>query len=201
MKKVIRLVFYFVVLVAIASVLLFYSAKDVSVVSAGVTSVSELSIDGVTLKGYVDVHNGGFLPAGVKNITYTVELEEMENVIGRGVLEGGIVKPKETGRFPYSIRIEWVPSIQTALDLLLSKHTFAKVEGVVNVASIKVVRVELPFSAKVNLEGYIEQFVVGSPEFIPEGIASDLPGIIEGVVGNMTEGAETAAGYIEDLFP
>ena len=200
MKKLFKIIFLIVVLAVIAAGFLFYSSKDVSVVSANVTSAEELSITGITLRGYVDVYNGGFLPAGVENITYNVTLENVDGIIGKGFLDGGIIKPKETKRFPVSIRIAWVPSIETALDLLFSDSTFARVEGVVNIASIKVVRVRLPFSARANIKGYIEQFAIGLPEVIPGGIVYDVIGIVEDIAGNMTGEAKDVADAIEDFI-
>lgn len=200
MGKFFRFIIYLIILIVLASVVVFLSAKDVSIVSAGVDSVSEVGITGMTLDGYVEVYNGGFLPAGVENITYTIVIEGIDNLVGEGVLEGGMIKSKATGRFPYSIRIEWVPSIDTALQLIFSNLTYAKIEGVVNIASIKVVRVALPFSAKVNIEGYIEQFVVGVPEIIPGGIASDVLDIVEEVIGNVTEEAQNIADTIGDFI-
>ncbi len=81
--------------------------------------------------------------------------------------------------------------------MLLTNSTFAQIDGVVNVASIGVVRVVLPFSARVNLKGYIEQFVVGVPELIPGGIVSDVLDIVSGVVSNVTEGVGTVKDTIE----
>ncbi len=200
MKKVLMFIALFAVLVAVAATLVFASAKKVEVVSAGVDSISDLSLTGAALNGHLEIYNGGFLPVGVENITYTVYIEDIDGIIGEGVLDGGMISPKETEAYPFSIKISWVPTIDTALDLILSNSTFANIEGVVNVASIGVARVAIPFSARVNMKGYIEQFVVGVPYIIPGDIVSDVIDIVEDVIGNLTDGADAVVGAIEGML-
>lgn len=185
-----------VILVAVAG-LFAYSAKDVEVVSADISTIKDLSFTGVTIEGDIEVYNGGFLPVIVDMITYTVMLENVEGIVGEGNITGGTVMPGENGVFPVVIRLEWIPSLETALELITSEKTFAEVSGIVHIAELKgFIKLELPFTARVNLQGYVEQFMPTFPSIKPGGITSD---IIEGVGDVIDIVSENAEGVIDAI--
>ncbi len=190
-----------VVIVAAISAMFAYSIRDVKVVDASFNEVKDLSFSGFSLGGNVSVYNGGFLPVRVDRITYNVTLGEVKGVIGEGELIGGTVMAKETKQFHFTADIKWVLSIDTALELLLANKTYADVQGIVHVIEYKgLVKLKIPFSARVNLEGYIEQLVMESPSVEIEGIAGDIAGILGDIAGSVSDEAVRGAGIVIDVI-
>ncbi len=191
MKKILLLL----AVIAVIAVVVLSSAKKISVEESAIDSVSELGISGITLNGHLNVKNGGFVPAYVENITYSVKLEDVPGIIGNGAISGGVLKAGESKEFPFSIKLEWVPSIETALSLIHSDKTYALVEGNANIVSLKYIKLSIPFTARVNLEGYIEQFAVELPP-----IVSDVVDAVEGVISELNITLEDIAGVIEGMI-
>ena len=169
------------------------SAKQVEIVSADISTVKDLSLSGLTIEGSVKIYNGGFMPVIVDRITYTVTVQNVKGVVGKGNITGHAILPKESGVFPVSIRLEWVPSIETAIELITSNSTYAEIKGIAHIAELKgFIKLELPFTAKVNLKGYVEQFTPTLPYLVPEGITSEIVDIIGGAIGAFAEGVSRA---------
>ena len=188
-----------VIIIAVAG-LFAYSAKDVEIVSADISTIKDLSFTGVTIEGEIEVHNGGFLPVIVDMITYSVVMEDIEGVVGEGNITGKTVMPGENEMFPVVIRLEWVPSLETALELITSNSTYAEVAGIVHIAELKgFIKLELPFTARVNLQGYVEQFMPTLPSVIPDGITSDIIEGVGDVIDIVSDNAGDIIGAIEGL--
>lgn len=198
-KKMAKVVIVAAALIIAVAALFIYSAKGVSIRSADVINVSDFSLIGATIYGEIEVYNGGFLPIRVDRITYTARIEDIEGIIGQGEVTGGTVMAGESKVFPFTLKITWIPSLDTALSLLTSDLAYASINGTAHIIELKgLLRVELPFSARANLEGYIVQFIAGTPELIPEGLAGDVMDILEDVLGTVSEGAYDGAGYIKE---
>jgi len=196
-KRLAKQIIMAFVIIAALSAMFAHSIRDVKVAGASIDEIKGLSLTGFSLAGKVSVYNGGFLPIRVDRITYNVTLGEVKGAIGKGELIGGTVNAKETKQFQYTIDIRWVPSAGTALELLLANKTYADVTGIVHVIEYKgLVRLNMPFSARVNLEGYIEQFAIGQPSFELEGIIGDVAGIVGGIAGDVSEEVKQGAGIV-----
>jgi hypothetical protein len=178
-----------------------YSASQLEVVSAGISGVEGLSLSGVALLGEIEVVNSGFLPARVDRITYEAYLEGVDGLIATGELTGGTLRAGEAKNFPFIVNVEWVPSLETAMDLFFSEKTSAVVNGTVHLVELKgLLSIEIPFSAEASLEGYIEQFVPEAMRIIPEGVAGDVAGIMEGIVDAVSESVKEGAGMLGDAI-
>jgi len=202
MKKLILFIVAAIVIMIAVAGLFAYSARNVEVVSADISTVKDFSFTGVTIEGDIEIYNGGFMPVIVDKITYNVMLEEVDGVIGDGEITGGMVMPHENGTFPIVIRLEWVPSIETAIDLITSDKTYAEVVGIVHIAELKgFIKLELPFTARVNLKGYVDQFLPTLPEVLPGEITSDIIDTVGDVIDVVSENAggiiDAIGGLIE----
>ena len=197
-KKLAKYAIIILVVAAALAAMFLYSIRDVKVVGASIDEIKDLSISGFSLGGRVRVYNGGFLPIRVDRITYNVTLGEVKGVLGKGALTGGTVNAKQTKDFVFDVNVEWVPSIDTAIELLLANKTYADVRGIVHVLEYKgLVKLKIPFSARVNLKGYIEHLVMESPSVELDGMMGDVAGIIGDIAEGVSEELKKdAAGFV-----
>lgn len=135
-----------------------YSLSEIEIKAVGVNQLQDISLSGFSLGGDIDVHNGGLLTIGVNHITYEVILESSGKQLASGLIEGKPVPPKETVSFPFSNKINWVPTAEVAWNLLTPGKTYAKISGSVSVIDLGFVEFKLRFEERVDLEPYIKQF-------------------------------------------
>ncbi len=135
-----------------------YSLSKIELQKVTVNELQNINLSGFTFGGNIKLYNGGVLPVGVKKITYKITLENSGNELGSGYIEGKTISAKQTADFPFSQEINWAPTSEVALGLITPGQTFAKVEGTVYVADLKITEFKVPFEMRVDLEQYIKQF-------------------------------------------
>jgi len=200
MLKLIKIIIIAFILIVIGAGVFLYSARDVEIVSAEIDGISGISLSGLTMEGGLEVYNGGFLPVRLDRVDYNITIEGIDGVIGDGELIGGVIAADETKEFPFEIRLSWVPSVETALQMLEADYTYANVEGVAHIIEMKgLMKIDLPFSAKVNLEGYIEQFIPSIPEVVPEGIVEDVVDVIGDVYDYVADNAGDLIDVVQNM--
>ena len=193
----VKRIFVILLLVAIVIAGLYgYSLSQVQVRDVRISSLQDISFSGFTLGGSIELYNGGILPVGVDYVTYKVVLEETDLELASGRIEGKTISPKNVESFPFSNKVNWVPSAELALRLVTPGKSYAKVSGIVNVADFGIVDFKVPFEARVDLESYIRQFARQKIEQTIDRATK----AVQDTVGNIGEGIKSVTGKVIDVW-
>ncbi len=181
-----RKAFLGIIFLVILGILLFsglyvYSLSKVEIRAVGVNQLQDISLSGFTLGGDIDVYNGGLLTVSVDHVTYKVVLESSGKQLASGFIEGKSVPPKETVSFPFSNKINWVPTPEVAWNLITPGKTYAKISGSVSVVDLGFVEFKLRFEERVDLEQYIGQFAKQKAEGAVDKVKDTVSKIGEGI--------------------
>jgi LEA14-like dessication related protein len=128
-----------------------------------VTGFEGLSFSGVTLKGNIQVYNGGRFPVDIENITYKVVLNDTNDLLSEGYILGEKIEGKSKANFPISVSISWPTTAKTMLGMLTSKHMYVKVTGSVYVKYLFFMKSEVKYEQEMDLKSYLPKEVVDSP--------------------------------------
>ncbi len=154
----------------------YISMQQVELHDVRITDVKMKGITALTLTGDVDVHNGGFLKFNVKNITYSIIVEESGNTFTSGIVEGGLLKAGETKTFPFENEINIMTSSETILIFLNSNNTYVMVKGTITLAN----DLKVPFEKRIDLSPYMEDFAESNLNPL---IGEDSVEMAKGLVG------------------
>ena len=152
--KILLFIALFLVLMFVGYV---YTLQNIKITDVSVYKLTEISTEGFTLTGHVEVHNGGIFPVGVDDITYNVLVGD--RLLADGIVEGAYVMPGKSAKFALRNRVQWQPTAEAALQLLEPGDTYAQVRGTVMV-NLLGYKVRLPFVKEFNIEEYLRAFVV-----------------------------------------
>jgi len=141
-----------------------------------VNDLEDLSLDGFTLEGNINVYNGGVLTVGMDHIEYNVTMESTGALLAQGNIEGKKIQSKEITEFSFLATIEWVPTIDTAVELISAEQVNVIIKGDVYVADIYFTEIIVPFEHTVDIKPYVMQF---AQQKIEEGIS----GLIDTITG------------------
>lgn len=187
------LISIFVILIILGG-LYVYSLSQVKIQGVTINDLQDISVSGFTLGGDIVLYNGGILPVGVDHISYDVILEDSGNKLANGNIDGKLISPKQTTNFPFSNKINWVPTSEVAWGLITPGRTYAKVKGIIYVADLKVIDFKIPFEVRLDLEQYIRQF---AQRKIEEAI-DKVTNTITNVVNKVGEGIKGITGKVVD---
>jgi len=191
LKDVIGIV---LVLALILMVLYVYSLSQVDVERITINELQDISLTGFTLGGDIYLYNGGIIPVWIDHIDYKIILESSGNELTSGYIKGTMIPPRKTVNFPFSKKINWIPSAEVAWGLITPGKTYAKIFGTVYVADLKFIDFKIPFEKKVDLEVYIRQFA--KTKF--EETVDKVTDTITDVVDKIGEGINTIGGKISE---
>lgn len=175
-----------VILILLCAVVLifasyFYSISQVSVESVSVDSLSDVDLSGFTLEGDVLVHNGGFLPVGVDGIDYKVVIRN--STLSQGSVKGGWIMPGQKANYSFSSRIEWVPTGEALLSLLIDDKTYATIQGNITL-SLLGMDFSIPFEKNFDIKEYLIQFATKKAEkYLGKGLVEAGKKIVQGFFG------------------
>ncbi len=137
-----------------------YTLSKIELKSVNINSLQDISLSGFTLGGNIMLYNGGIMPVGINHISYEVQLEKYGTVLTEGYIQGEVISPGQTVSFPFSNKINWVPTAELAFSLIMPGETYATVSGTIYIADLKIIDFKVPFQARINLGEYIKQFAV-----------------------------------------
>ena len=156
--------------------------------------MQDISFSGFTLGGNIELFNGGILPLGVDHINYRVILENSGNELASSYIDGKIISPQQTENFPFSTKINWVPTSELAWGLITPGETYAKIEGRISLADLKIIDFKIPFEKRVNLELYIRQFAKKKIEQAVDKVTDTVTDVVDKV----GEGIKSITGKVID---
>jgi len=158
-----------------------YSLSKVEIRDIKINELQDISLSGFTLGGYIQLYNGGFLPVIVNHISYEVVLEASGKQLVQGYIDGKKISSKQTANFPFSNKINWVPTSEVAWGLITPGKTYAKISGSVYVADLKFVEFKIPFEKRVDLEQYIRQFAKAKIEQAVDKVTSTVTNVVDSI--------------------
>ncbi len=194
MKTLTKIFFGILVILLVLGGLYVYSLSQVEVREVTINELQDISLSGFTLGGNIKLYNGGLLPVGVDHITYEIVLESSGNQLTGGYIQGKTISPKQIANFPFSKKINWIPTSQVAWGLITPGETYAKISGNVYVADLKFVDFKIPFETRVDLERYIRQFAKRKIEQAVDTITDTTKDIVDAV----GEGIKSITGKVVD---
>ena len=154
MKKWLIILISAVLFLILIISLYFHSLTSVRIESVKVDKLRDISLQGFTLAGEIDLFNGGLLPVKVSKISYEVVLESTGEQLARADIKGGWIAPRKIERYGFETTIYWKATKDVILNLLREGRTYAQIRGVAYVGGM-----EIPFMREVDLEEYLKQFV------------------------------------------
>lgn len=190
-KKI--LISIFVILIIFGG-LYVYSLSQVEIKRVMVNDLQDISLSGFRLGGYIELYNGGLILVGVDHIQYRVLLESSSNELASGDINGKLIPPRQTTNFPFSNKINWVPTSEVAWGLITPGQTYAKVEGMIYVADLGVIEFKIPFETRVDLEQYIRQFAKRKIEEAVDKVTNTITNVVDKV----GEGIKNITGKVVD---
>jgi hypothetical protein len=192
LKTISWIVFIIIICFLIYSGLYVYSLSKVEVIDVRVNNLQDVGLSGFTLGGEVDVYNGGVLKVDISQITYSLVLDGTGNTLASGLISGDEIPVKETVSFPFSNKINWIPTAELAWNLITPGKTYATLRGTVYVADLGFIDFKIPFEKKIDLEAYIRQFVKNKVEEAVENVTEAVTDTVE----KIGEGIKTITGNI-----
>ncbi len=159
MTKLKKLLMIITLSVIILASLYIYTLTKIKLESASVNSLTNVTTSGFTLKGAIELYNGGLLPAKIPRFKYKLILASSNEEIVNGYVNTEIIMPRQSKKFSFSTRVSWIPTAKTAWELISNDKTYAYVKGNIHLLSFCNKDLDIPFKIKVNLKKYVEQFV------------------------------------------
>ena len=148
-----------------------YSASKVVIKQVYIGDLSDVSFQGATLNGDIEIFNGGFIPVSIEKISYKVSHADSSEPLVSGEILGGEIPAGKAVNYSISNGIKWAPTADLALKLITNEKTTAKIEGEVVLAKFWFMDVSLPFEKEIDLTNYLNQII---KEQVEGGIPSDL---------------------------
>lgn len=167
MKRLIPLIF--ILIIAYLGVQA-YSLSKVDVTAVEFDKISRINTSGFMLEGYVSMVNEGILNVRIDHIDYQIVLDQTDEVLSRGSIQGKKIMPKEEGKFDTSAFISWNPAKDAAVGLLLQDETNATVSGDAYVSLLGFIETKIPFEEKVDLKPYFKEAIGNKINDIVKGI-------------------------------
>lgn len=132
-----------------------YALTQLKITDIDIDAISDFSLKGFTLSGYVDMYNPSFIAIKTKRVEYSIVFEPTSQVLSSGILDGTRLPSKEIKRVPFQKNINWAPALSLILRLAASKEP-ANVVFTGNVFVTE--KIKLPFAYKIDLRPYIETY-------------------------------------------
>jgi len=182
-KHIISITGILLLIIIIIISLYIHTLTRVELKDVTINPPTNISEQGFTLGGNIDLYNGGMLPVNIKGINYTVTLEFSGATLLSGTIEGKKLVVKNITSFPFSNQIQWQPSIELAIRLLVPGGTYARIQGTISVVELGPINFNIPFEQRIDLEQYVQQFVQqqDTEELLKEKIEGAVKQVIEWV--------------------
>lgn len=181
--------FLFIVLtiVVAASVLIYFGngVQNASLQDFELNSLNSINSNSFTITGSFSIDNPSKLSIPIESIHYDVVLEETEETISTGEIPSFVLEKQSITRIPFEQEVNWVPTANLAVELLTKDKVYATVEGKIKIDLPKIEQYEIPFSRKIDIKEYTDQFVT-------ENLGNFS-------MDNTDELKETALDYIDSL--
>jgi hypothetical protein len=170
-----KTLFAVISLIAVYALLYYYSLSQVQITAVDIGGIQEISLDGFSINGSVELKNAGIMPVSMDHIEYNVVLQATNQTLAKGYIEGGSLSPRESVRFPLQNNVSWAPTLDVALRLFDEGDSYVLVKGTAYIGP----GMKLPFEQRVNLEAYLKQFL--ATQAADAGLKGIADGIIKGI--------------------
>jgi len=177
------------------SIIYIYSLYKVEIKDISINQLEDISLSGFTLGGDIEVHNKGIIAVKIKQITYSITLDDTNTQLASGLIQGASIPAKQTVSFPFSSRISWVPTAELAWNLITPGKTNATIKGDIHIVDLGFIEIKRSFEKKIDLEPYIVQFaeeqVEKTIDKVTETVKNTLDKIgdeIKSITGNLVKG-------------
>ncbi|MCK5107835.1 MAG: hypothetical protein KAQ83_03850 [Nanoarchaeota archaeon] len=188
MKLITKLIFIFLTLLAIYGGLYVYSLSQITVPDVQLNRLEDVSLTGFVISGGIIVANNGLVPVKIDKIKYNITLDFNQNKLSDGYISGTWIKPNEQKEYDFSNKINWVPTVSLAWDMIKPGSTTATIRGFVYVADFKYLEFKVPFQHQIDLEEYIEQFATNLLETAVNKVKETVESVGE-TIGDLAKGA------------
>jgi LEA14-like dessication related protein len=159
-----------------------YSVSKVEVRDVQVTEVRNVNLSGAEVVGYIELYNGGLISVSVDAIDYRLILEQDMRELAGGSVDGGPIPAGQAVDYPFTVRINWMPSLQLAYQMITAENTYVRLEGEAHMRKIWFIDVSLPFEYRINMENHLSQPIKAkAAEGLPDGLAEEAGTLIQGV--------------------
>ena len=157
-KKAAIIITSLLLIISILALAYFFSARSVEVKSINLEDIENITIQGFSAEGDVEVSNNGILPVYVKEIGYSIMLNYSNEKIIEGTVNGSWLWPYKSKNFTILTRVNWIPSIEVAQRIITLEDTSAVLKGEVILIQNKVMTIKFPFQKEFDLTSYFIKF-------------------------------------------
>lgn len=106
------------------------------------------------------VMNKGIIPIKFKQAEYDVYLESNNIKLGDGFVPGKKLNAGEITQLNINQKLNWTPTLELVLDILDKGNTNIIIKGKIVIFTIGKSEVSVPFQEQIDIEEYLEQFLV-----------------------------------------
>jgi LEA14-like dessication related protein len=162
------------ILVVIVAVGLYFlqGLKEVSLEEFEITGIDQITTESFTIIGNLNVNNPSDVKVPISSIEYLVVLEDTKEEIGSGDIGKFILESETVSKIEFNQKVNWVPTATVASKLVLEDEVWINVVGEIVIDIVKLRDYPLPFSKRVDIKEYVEQFANDAAPKLPN---EDLP--------------------------
>lgn len=144
-------------LAAIYPALYLYSLNTVEAEEVDIAALS-FSSKGIAFGGTITLRNAGVVDVVVEGIDYTITLQNTDEQLGQGHIEGGEIAAGGTADLAFSKTFHWQPSLSSLRELANARRVNLVVAGEASAAFLGM-RFTKPFSFTIDATQHIEEYV------------------------------------------
>lgn len=179
------------VIIALAGLVLFYLAQDLteaSLESFTVTSISDLSTESFTFTADLAITNPSLIPVPVRTVEYELVLEETDEIISERQLMPFVLSASTTSSIDVEQDVRWQPAADLATQLLTQDEVYMIVSGTARLNLPFLSEHEIPFEDRVDIKEFIEeQPVVGDASQAVDETRNAVETASGGAISDLTE--------------